>query len=278
MKHFIDSKLFDAAPNEDIVFSWTTLFHYLNLESIFDAFPKFDSTSCLEALSAPADTTAIYDLYDNLFKECLIQVKTLEQVDPDFLIEKIRIAKENAPESFRKVLEQFEFSFIHDPQNTMHSLTLYLSWDRFCICLARIFDHQTTNPIFLSHLEILKDCVIESFHHIKQHGRTTPSFVRLMEALFFYEMREERLQTHSEEDWKILNHGFSIFNAPEKLSDFPHTNVGSAPEMGYFTSASKEKIQGDLALTDYFIRRAREQFPEWSFDRSFVSIIHHTDI
>lgn len=284
-KLFVDPKLFDRVPvSAQIIFNWTTFFHYLELDSIFETFPKFDSTnplfvSYVEALSTPTEQNALYDLYDHLFKECLIQVKTLEQIEPTFLIERIQSAKERSVEPFREVLEQLETSFLHDPQNMMHSLILYLSWDRFCICLARLFDYQTEDKVFLANLEVFKDCVIESFHHIKQHGRTSPSFVRLMEALFFYEMREEKLQRHQDEDWKTLNHGFSLFNAPEKLADVPYMSVGvpGQEEFEYLTTASSEKIQADLALTDYFIRRVQADFPDWSFGRSPIKFTYPVD-
>lgn len=287
-KIFPDPYIFDQLPNldSDVIFNWTSLFHYLKLQDIFENFPRFDADNPLfqgyvETLAKPIDKKGLCDLYDHLFKECLVHVKALDAIDPAALIERIQNAKKTAPAPIRKVLEQFESSFLFDLQSTMHSLILYLAWDRFCICLARLFDQQSDNPVFQNNLLVFRECLIESYDHIKQLGRTVPSFYRLMEALFFFEMREEKLQQHAKEHWEILNQSFSIFSKPEILVDPIHMNVSTVPdeEQVLFLTGSPQK-QTDLerALTAYFLGVIQKELQKSSYFISNVKTLSPNDL
>lgn len=208
-------------------YNWSSLLHHLQLENIFDKFPKFDADtplfiSYIDSLEKPLDTQYLYNLYDNLFKECLIHIKALEPINQQYLIGKIESAKEGSAGQVRRGLERYLELLKSHPEKAMHNLVFYLAWDRMCACMAKLFDYQSTSPTFQQNLRVLKECLLESYSHIKSTGGASPNFYRLMEALFFYQMREEMLQQHSEEDWTLLNKGFTIFNAPDELIDFSY--------------------------------------------------------
>lgn len=184
-----------ADPDNHIIFRWPTLLQYLDLGALLRDLPSFDASqplynACLTALSVNEEKEVLFYLYDSLFTECLNQIKALRQINPVFLLDAIKKCRQKS--SFleaEKVISHnfaaYETAFIENVSATMHDLILYLAWERMCICIARIFDYQLMDPKFIKGLDVLKECLIESYLHIAQQGRTSPSAYRLIESLFF---------------------------------------------------------------------------------------------
>jgi hypothetical protein len=72
-----------------ILLSWPTLLEYLDLGSLLAKFPPFDKNNGLFAfLMSPqaeeAESELLVQVYDQIFVECLTDVKGLPQVDQSF--------------------------------------------------------------------------------------------------------------------------------------------------------------------------------------------------
>ncbi len=123
----------------------------------------------------------------------MTHIKALPCIQAPFLIDRIQkkrqsLALSQINEIFAQSLDDYEQSLLQNPSYTMHDLILYLAWDRVCINLAVIFEHDFSNANHRG-LEVLKECLLESFQHITSEGRTIPSFFRAIEALYAYQMR-----------------------------------------------------------------------------------------
>lgn len=167
-----------------------------------------------------ADEADTYErMFDRIFTEFLAQIREIPELTDSALL------GENANEAF-------------------HDLSLYLAWDRMCAYCSALFENGAeTNSMGLY---IFKMCLIESYEHITLQGRSAPSFHRLAEALFAYEMREEHLQKHSEEDWTILSKSSQVLNSWDELLDRPYIDLAVVVEpsiMTMLTKDSQERIQ-----------------------------------
>lgn len=275
-------------------FCWPSLLEYLELGELFSNFTIFDETSPLfiatiSALKEVENPEDLFYIYDSLFTEMLKQVKALPEVDAPFLLQKIHEKKGKL--SFlelEKVLSPAiaakEKALQENAPYAMHDLVLYLAWDRMCVCMGRIFDYQSSDARFLYNLKALKWCLIESYQHIVNQGRTFPSFYRLMEALFYYQMREEHLQQHTEDEWELLSQSFQVQKNPNKLVDVFYIDQAIVPtsykeeKPGYhLTLDSPEIVEQRLALADYMISRLKEEMPQWHFTLQSSNIIFLPD-
>jgi hypothetical protein len=272
-------------------FNWPSLLEYLGLGTIFSQLPPFDKDQILfkatvSALCEVENPEDLFYIYDSLFTEMLKQVKSLPEVDAPFLLQKM--AEKKGHLSFwamEKVLSPAlslqEKMLRENAPNAMHDLVLYLAWDRMCVCMARLFDYQSNDPKFLLNLRKLRWCLVESYQHISSQGRTSPSFSRLMEALFYYQMREEHLQIHPEADWELLSQSFQALKDPKELIDFSYIDHAIVPETQtdtgptcHLTADSPEIVQSRLALAHYMIGRLKEEIPEWRFALRQPEIFH----
>lgn len=276
-----------------LTFSWPSLLEYLGLGKILSRFPSFDkdhplfkaSVSALSEVENPED---LFYIYDSLFTEMLKQVKSLPEVDRDFLLRKIGEKKEKL--SFwemEKVLSPAlsikERAFEENGPHAMHDLILYLAWDRMCVSMSRLFDFQSNDPIFLQNLRKLKWCLIESYQHIASQGRTSPSFYRLMEALFYYQMREEHLQLHAEHDWILLTKSFAALKNQNELVDcfYIDHSIGGGVEkqeqaLCHLTLDDPEIVECRLALASYMLNHLKKEFPQCNYTLNTGKIIHLT--
>lgn len=268
----------DSNPLQ-FVLEWPLLLEYLDLDQLFDPFPKLDSqnkifSSVIEVLKLDSDKDVIVYLYDQIFVECLTQIKTLPQVNFQTLIDKIHFARANPlfshDDPFASTLDSYEKRLTENPYDTIHDLTLYLAWDRVCVYLGTIFDETTLK---ISHgLEILKECLIESFWHITEQGRTTPSLFRLVEALFAYEMKEENLQCHSDKEWQVLCQGAVTLQSRDDLTNVSYldsgVSAGGQSEKSLqtvFTLESVEKVKARMALISYIGAKLKKEAPDFQF-------------
>lgn len=274
-------------------FGWPSLFEYLHLGSLFEKFPKFDDQSNLfafitSALDLGAETDLLIRLYDQVFVEYLTQVKALPQIHPKFLLEQIQKKRASSSslvnELFSHPLDKYEKSLMENPANTIHDLILHLAWDRVCTNLAILFELPSSNPTFQKGLEIFKECLLESFQHITGHGKTVPGFFRLLEALYAYQMREERLETYTDAEWLILCQSSRALKPREGLIDLFYIDAALVEEEKFkqnheqdllkvFTLDSTEKVNAALALADYMIEKLKLEVPDWRYVLRPVEIV-----
>ncbi len=271
--------------------SWPSLLEYLELGQLLMRLPPFDKTQILftatvSALCEVGNPEDLFYIYDSLFAETLKQIKSLPEVDAPFLLQKIEEKKEKLSfwemkQVLSTALATPEQALRENTPHAIHDLVLYLAWDRMCVSMAHLFDYQSAEPRFLDNLKRLKWCLIESYHHIASQGRTSPSFYRLIEALFYYQMREELLPLHPEADWELLTQSFPALKGPNELADCFYIDhaitPASQPETGpscHLTLDPPELVQSRLALAHYMIDHLREEFPQWGYVLRPGNIIH----
>jgi hypothetical protein len=269
---------------QQVVFGWPSLLEYLDLGALFQTFPKFDAENKLFALlistlESEFAKNDIIDLYDQVFIECLTQVKALPQVNPGFLLSKIR-KKEPLEEMFTAALNAYKKYLDESPSNFMHDLILYLAWDRVCVYLASVFEYQFVHSKFDEGLEILKGCLVESFQHITGQRRTAPGFFRLIEAFYAYQMREENLQKHTEAEWLLLCQSASALTLREDVVDalyidFAITEAVDGPDnpLRVFTMDTPDKVAFRIALARYMVEKLKAAFPDWRYKLAPVEIV-----
>lgn len=276
-----------------ITLGWPSLLDFIGLEDLFKNIPAFNENeaifqTCLNVLHEDKVDGILFDLYDRLFAEYLTYIKSLPQIDPDFLTAKIQEELQKA--SFLSVSKWLGSSLLHykqaltqTPALIMHDLILYLAWDRMCVALGRLFDYQTEDPIFIRGIETLRKCLIESFQHIALQGKTSPSFYRLTESLFFYEMREENLDKHSEEEWALLSQSFSVLLPQEEFVDCCYIdnalNTTSQRDSNTsrdkcLTFESEDKVYSRFKLAQLMMRKlSLESDFEWRYGLRSMEIV-----
>lgn len=276
-----------------IAFGWPSLLEYLNLELLFENFPKFDQQDeilhfIIATLSLQPEKERLIHLYDQLFANCLTHVKALPEIQPKFLLNQIQ-KKRQTDTQVAQLLDLYERSFVEHLSSTMHDLILYLAWDRVCMNLAIVFEHIDYNTNIINSLKILKECLIESFQHITSQGRTSPSFFRLIETLYAYQMRDENLQTHTEAEWLILCQSARALKSRNLLSDIFYIDAAILEKeklnkleqkkeiIRVFTLDSPEIVRATLSLAHYMIEKLSHEIPNWQYSLCPIEIICITE-
>jgi hypothetical protein len=171
-------------------------------------------------------------------------------------------------------LAAYESALEERASQTMHDLVLYLAWDRMCVWMARLFDYQSTELKFIKGIEVLKECLIESYQHMTQQG-TSLSIYRMLEALFVYEIRQENLQKHTPEEWTTLSQSFHALTAQEGLVDFFYIDDAVVPEESlkieeessecYLILDSPDKVNSRLGFAQYMMDKLKSEVPQWNY-------------
>jgi hypothetical protein len=282
-------------PSVQFMMEWPTFLQYIGLGNLFEAFPKFDVQNGLfnhavETLGQHSEKESLFDLYDQMFIDCLSLVKALPQIDATFLINQIQKTRELVLSShtwnpFSTSLDAYEKLLLESPKETIHSLILYLGWDRICVCLAILFEHIYHNNNVCDGLKILRDCLIESFQHISKMGTTQPSFFRLMEALYAYNMRPENLDLHTDLEWSILCESTCILMPRDALSDLYYIDCAvrcrqeakstdkERVTLKVFTMDSEEKVRAALGLAQSMMGKLKLESSDWACWLDFEEII-----
>lgn len=282
-----------ASSENEIRLRWPTLLDYLELDSIFASLPVFDEShpvfvACVKTLYANEDKEVLFYLYDQLFAECLNQIKSLPQINAPFLLQAMHEKQDKSmTEEVKKMLSPalagYKAILLNNPQDTLHNLILYLAWDRMCMNVARLFNYQSTDAKFIHGLAVLKECLVESYQHITGQGRTFPSLYRMIETLFYYQMREETLQTHTESEWVLLSQIFPLLQAEDKLADVYYIDDAltlkgqvsrKQSDNTYLTLDSPANVQSKLALAQYVIAKLKTEIPQWNFIFEPTNIVH----
>jgi len=319
MKIFVDNKLFKNMASQAIeskakalvetckqadilidenqiqlIYQWPTLLECLDLESLFDQFFKLNEQEQLfnfliTTLTSEVDRDLLVSLYDQIFIECLTRVKNLPEINPTFLLQLIQKKKESAFSSQSKklilpLLEYYEKYLTENPSHAMHDLILYLAWDRICVNMGPIFESPCLQAPFRQGLDVFKQCLLESFDHIRTQNRTTPSLFRLMETLYADEMRQENLQVHSENEWLILCQGARALKQREDIADVYYIDGAlvnrqrdsdKIPQdpLILLTMDPVSNVESGLCLAHYLNEKIRLKIPDWPYLFNGVKII-----
>lgn len=266
---------------------WPTLLEYLRLGSVLSHLPKFDQNQPLFQASVATlcgceETEVVFYLYDKLFGENIHQINNLVQIKPPFLLQAIKEC--NHISVLASSLTSYETALRENPSHTMHDLILYLAWDQMCACMGALFDYPSTDPKFIQGLSILRGCLIESYQHITQQGRTRPGIYRMLESFLFYEMREENLKKHSDLEWKIFRQSIQFQRAKEELLDCFYIDEGMitrekirAKEENptwYLTLDSPAFIDAQIAFAQCMMDKLTAEMPHWNFELRPGKIVH----
>lgn len=268
-----------------IVFRWPSLLEYLGIGKLFSELPSFEEGSplfeaCLSALSSHDSQEMIFYIYDNLFAENLRHIQALPQINPQFLLQAIKEKRKSthsleAGKLLDASLVTYEQAFIEIPSQVMHDLVLYLAWDRMCAWMGTLFNFQSADMKLIKALSVLKECLAESYRHIFEQGRTRPGIYRMLESLVFYQMREENIQKHTDEEWMILSQSFPALKEKNELADFFYIDdavVFGSKQTGeeqhtkcYATLDSVDKVSARLALAQCLMRQLKQDATGWDF-------------
>lgn len=247
--------------------NWSSFFSSLPLDGLLEDFPLLNEEEGLLAsigkhLEKDLREQDLFDLYDLLFVECLTSLKNLKSLDGAFLLKLLEEKKHSS--LFPFLWEGYEKKFLETPSQTLHDLILYLAWDRMCVCAAVLFEQTTSDPKKIANLHFFKNCLVESFFHIKKDKKTVPSFFRFVEALYAYDLREEQLDRHTPEAWSILCKGASALKPRHFLSDTAYIDFALQQEKSSESSSSKfvtfsppENIQASLQLAHFYLQKIR---------------------
>ncbi len=291
----VSTKASLEAVGPQVVLSWPTLLEYIAAGELFEAIPPFDQQSPLFALliaslGADGPSDAIVRLFDQIFVECLTQIKALPHIQQAFLIEHIRQKQRSGTSSpaqdlFDFSLANFEKALKADPYKILHDLTLYLAWERVCVNLAKIFEHSFEGSPLLkisqSGLEALKACLLESFQHIAAQGKTVPGFFRLIEAIYAFEMRPENIDYHSDAAWALLCQSSRALKPRDRLAAACYIDAVIIDEhkpskmctCHFLTLDSPEQVRASLALTRYMLEKFKNEIPGWRYALGRAEIV-----
>lgn len=260
---------------------WPCLLSCLGLDVIYFSFPLDLEgplfPACLAGLEATTDKEDAYFIYDRLFAEVIKQFTSDPSLRAASLLQNIQIAKQKASEresgpSFLSSLLSYEQAFQQNPADTVHDLILYLAWDRMCLWAARLFDIPSNKENFVLGIQAFKECLIESYLHIRQQGRTKPGVYRMLEALFYFQMREEQLQKHSPSEWELLSRSFPLLRSQEEGSDCFYIDDALLLEeeadeetLQYLTTESAEQVKQRLQLAHLLLQHIKRETVDWNY-------------
>lgn len=274
-------------PESEIALRWPAFLEYLGLGALFSGFPLFGPeeplfNATVQTVSSTDEKEVILYIYDRLFTEALNRVRALPQVNASFLFEAIQGQRKvslfsEGEKALDPALKRYEAALLERPLDTLHDLTLYLSYDRMCAWMAALFDLSSQDPRFIRGISVLKECLVESYQHIFKHGRTVPGVFRLVEALFAYQMREENLPKHTETEWELLSQSVPLLHSEGELAD-SYIDDGVAERLDdspacHLVSDEPDTVKKRIALAQHMFGKLKEQIPQWDFSLSPKPII-----
>jgi hypothetical protein len=265
----IDQRLvYKQVEAHQAVLLHATFFQCLGISNIFENFPELNEkhklfSLLLSILEHKNKDELLVHFYDQVFIECLTGIKALPEIDAPFLLEQIEKKKDRCP--FSQGLELYELLLLKHPEHIIHDLILHLAWDRTCVCIASLFDRDIPG------LEVLKDCLVESFRHITAEGKSVPSVFRFIEALYSYYLQKENLPLHTEEEWKMLCQGSIVLQPRNKFVAVPYLDVvGGSRKV--LTLDSLIQVKAAVALTLTIFEKLKKEHPTWDYDLSPVEV------
>lgn len=265
-----------------LIFRWPSLLEYLGLGSVLLHLPEFGPDdpvfiASVETLSVSEKKEVIYQLYDQIFAEILSRIKALPQINASFLLQTIKHQrKKNSVETSRVLsdsLDGYETALTEKSIYTMHDLILYLAWDRMCVCMAKVFDYQSTDPKFIKGIRVIKECLVESYEHIKEQGRTAPGIYRMLESFLFYEMREENLDKLSDTEWAAFSKSFQFLKRQDALADYFYIDdavvdqsiLHAEEDIEYLVLDAPDRISAQFDFISLMMDKLKSEFPSWKY-------------
>lgn len=256
---------------------WAAFLNFLGLSPAFEGMAPFTAETplfsvAIQALNQQVPQDFLIRVYDQIFVDCLTQVKALPFVNAAFLLERLDDVLHERSSGNSWIAQwalRYKERLTSETSNALHDLTLFLAWDRMCVRCASLFDfhHQDFLP---GELTVFKDCLIESFQHIWAQKRTTPSFYRLMEALYSFYMRDEKLQDYPEDIWQTLCQAATTLKSRDNPYDISYLDnafsiAEKAPgeEAFALTLASPEKVRASLKFASYVLSAESLSAASW---------------
>lgn len=255
-------------PDAFIHFEWPSLLQFIGYDDIFAEMPAFDHThklfhAIVDTFTKHDEDEVVFHIYDHLFAENLKEISSIQKIKAPVILQAIHKQMDKpsyalTSKLLSKTLSIYEKKLFEDTENTIHDLILYLGWDRMCVSVSYLFNYQTDEPKYIEAIKVMGDCLIESFQHISQHGRTAPGISRMIETLFYYEMREEIMHDHPEPVWQMLTQSFPALKSHDSLIDFLYIDNAVIPfekylDDEYMTVDSPELIKARFNLANYIL-------------------------
>lgn len=272
-KECYDEPLLKAVSGHDVQLDvrWSSFLHFLGLDHLFFQAPLIDANhmifkATLDVLSAHKERSELEYVFDSLFAECLRIVKSLKEIDPAFLLQKIDERRSSLPvqlsAKIAPVLDHYSMLLKDKPYHTMHNLVLLLAWDRMCVLMKGLFDHQSSSKVFACGINVLKECLIESYIHISTQVGCKISLYRLVEALLYYFIREENINSHTDHEWKVFSHGVSILRDEDLFisNNFYIDDLFAQNELSdiYLSSELTEIVSNKISLAVCLLKKITE--------------------
>lgn len=250
----------------------------IGLGKILESFPAFDEKNtffafCSSDLTFDLEKEVVTYLYDQIFVQCLTDVQNSLKIEASFLLEQIEEKEKTVPDCLSSALLRYKERLMDSPKELIHDLTLYLAWDLVCLRIAILFENISSDPRNQNLLQGLQECLLESFTHITQQGKTKPDFFRMCEALYANAMREENLQEYPQEEWEILSKSCQALMPRKELSDVFYLSL---EDIGgkVFTLDSPHKVQAVLHLAKYMMQKIKQEIPSWQHVISPLEVVY----
>lgn len=275
------------SEGSDLILGWPSLLEFLDCGDLAKSFPAFTAADPLyqevvAAVESKTHAEYLEHLFDQVFVKCLNWVRSKPEIHPTFLANAIRERSGSAVSKvFSKSIEHYEKLFLDHPYQAIHDLTLYLAWDRVCVDLAIIFEYDSVSEHVAEGLALLRECLIESFQHITAQKKTVPGFFRMVEALYAYQMRQERLQTYSDADWQTLCESSQSLRPRDQFVDIPYIDGAlfdsSSAHLPLsakaLTTNSWDRVSKSIALARYMIGVLKSEDVDWHQDLQAIEVI-----
>jgi len=284
-----DYTLVNDIPLDNIDFNWSSLLSCIGENSLFESL-KFDPEKkifnvIISTLALNPQKEILLRLYDQIFVEFLTLIKSLPQVNANFLLEKISASESKGHAFFNKPLQHYKSRLADHTRQAMHDLVLYLAWDQVCNYIANIFDFNSTEFKIKESLQVFLDALTESFRHIFNQGKIVPSFFRLSEAVYSFQMRDENLQGYSESEWSTLSQSSKALKPKEMLANAMYIDatiteqkkIESENTILFFTLDSPEVVDSTLQLARYVNEKIALDTCCWSFSFHPAQIVCLTE-
>lgn len=241
----------------------------IGLGKILESFPAFDEKNaffafCKSDLIFDLEKDVITYLYDQIFVGCLTDVQNSLKIEVSFLLEQLAETEKKVPGCLSSAFLKYKQRLIDTPKQLIHDLTLYLAWDLVCLRIAILFENISSDSRNQNLLKGLEECLVESFTHITQQGKTKPDFFRMCEALYANAMRQENLQGYPQEEWEILSKSCQALMPREELSNVFYLSLEET-EGKVFTLDPPNKVEAVLRLAEYMMQKIRQEIPSWQY-------------
>jgi hypothetical protein len=264
-------ELLNEIRGHELSLGWPSFLEVLHLGNVCEAFPRFDPLHAVfkmlvKAVEEGFEKEVIIALYDQLFVDWLASIQN--KIAPGLLYGEIEKVDNSF---FQPLLIEYKKKLEEMPKEMMHDFVLYFAWDRVLVSLAELFEYPFKGSQYIVGLQILKNCMLESFQHITRQKRTKPGFFRVVEALYALMMRDECFDSYTEEEWNLLCKSAKCLLLRDKLCDLFYIDLmiqepgEKVPSLTVCTKNSQELVQGQIELVQFMLHKLQKDFFDWNF-------------